>query len=163
MILIRCPFSGRFPPRSPAAQRITLSEESFTLNIGRFLTLRAAVEPAGANRHVVWSSEDKSVAHVSASGVVTAKAPGCCQIVCTTADGSGVGAVCTVTVQRPVTSISLPKGQITLAEGASVLLNPVIYPSDASVTDLYWESADESVASVDNLGNVTGISDGFFR
>lgn len=59
---------------------------SLTLKKGDKLTLGTTVTPKGTK--LVWSSSKKTVATVSAKGVITAKKAGTTVITCTTEDGS---------------------------------------------------------------------------
>ena len=55
--------------------------------------------------------------------------------------------------------VSLNKSVMTLAKGQTEQLTPTITPSDAKV-DLSWSSADKTVATVSNDGDVTGVAAG---
>ena len=93
------------PVRFSSVQRvtsITLSQTSLSLEVGKTQTLTATVLPSNAtNKTVVWTSSNTSVATVSTSGMVTAKASGTCTITCAATDGSGVKATCQVRVGAP--------------------------------------------------------------
>ena len=79
---------------------VSLSNSSLTLKADRTASLTATVSPSDAyNKNVTWSSANTSVATVSSSGVVTAKAVGSTTITVTTADG-GFTAKCNVTVEE---------------------------------------------------------------
>ena len=66
---------------SESAAAVALSDHSVSLLLGKTQTLKASVLPWNlANREVVWSSSNSSVAAVSANGVVTAKNAGTCTI-----------------------------------------------------------------------------------
>ena len=85
---------------------VTLSESSKTLVTGGNFTLTATIVPSHAtNQTVTWSSNAPGVATV-VNGLVTAVAPGNATITVTTADG-GFTAICAVTVNAAVYSISL--------------------------------------------------------
>lgn len=64
-----------------------------------------------------------------------------------------------------VTGVSLSQDEITLLADMSetVQLNASVYPDNADIKDVIWESGNESVAYVDNDGNVypcgTGITE----
>lgn len=60
----------------------------------------------------------------------------------------------------PVTGISLSPTSLSLYVGDSQPIAATVTPSDASVQQLQWSSSDESVASVDNEGNVTAVGEG---
>ena len=82
---------------------VTLDQTSLTLDVGGSDTLTATVEPDNAtNKAVTWSSSNENVATVDQNGNVKAVGAGKATITATTADGSGVSATCTVTVNGPV-------------------------------------------------------------
>lgn len=85
------------PPSTVAVTGVTLDKTTLTLAKGESETLTATVEPENAaNKTVIWSSTDASVAAVS-DGKVTAGMAGMALIVARTADGNYIAA-CTVTV-----------------------------------------------------------------
>ena len=59
----------------------------------------------------------------------------------------------------PVTDIDI-SGAGEIAAGAAAQLSAKIYPIIATNQTLIWESSNESVATVDENGNVTGIAEG---
>lgn len=142
---------------------ITLSKTKLSLHLGQTETLTATVKPDNAtDKTVTWKSEDPTVATVDSNGKVTVVTPvngaeGA--ITCTANDGSGVSATCWVTV-TPILpeSISLPS-TMTVAAGQTVTLTPTISPADA-VTTLTWSSDDETIATVNSSGVVTGVKKG---
>lgn len=91
--------SNHFQPIS----QISLSANDLTMKEGGIAFLQAMVAPVNATYgYVDWSSSDTEVAKVSNVGVVTAFKAGTTTITCRAADGSGVQAVCRVTVTEPV-------------------------------------------------------------
>ena len=79
---------------------LTLSETSLALAKGKQGTLAVTVEPADATMQTLdWCSTCDSVATVDTKGKVKAVGPGECDIYCLATDGSGVRAVCHVTVE----------------------------------------------------------------
>ena len=81
---------------------ITLSATELSLALDGYEKLTATVLPSDAdNPSVVWSSSDETVATVSQKGMVEAVGEGTATITCTAADGSGVQAICSVTVYKP--------------------------------------------------------------
>ena len=59
-----------------------------------------------------------------------------------------------------VTGITLDKTSLTLKEGESVTLTPTVKPDNATNKSVTWTSGNESVATVDNTGKVTGVKAG---
>src|SRR5690606_36870900 len=60
----------------------------------------------------------------------------------------------------PVTSVSLNKTTTTIPQYQMETLVASILPADASNKDLSWSSSNDAVASVDDSGNVTAVSEG---
>ncbi len=88
------------------ATGISLSVKSKKMYAYQTLQLKAAVSPREASQDVEYISSKRAVADVSATGKITAKAPGTARITVRAKDGSGIFAVCTITVQKPVIKIS---------------------------------------------------------
>ena len=83
--------------------QIKLSDAALTLEIGDTHTLSAAILPSdAANPTVTWSTDNSDVATVN-NGTVTAVGRGTANVTCTANDGSGVYAVCAITVNEPHT------------------------------------------------------------
>ena len=57
-------------------------------------------------------------------------------------------------------NISLDKSSINIEDKETVKLDPTIKSYVFSDKDILWTSSDESVAKVDEEGNVTGVSNG---
>ena len=60
----------------------------------------------------------------------------------------------------PVTSIALDKSSLSLEVDERVVLTATITPFNANHKSAYWWSDDESIATVDQNGNVTAVSAG---
>lgn len=144
-----------------AVTGITLDAEQKNIPAGRTAALKASVEPKNAgSKKLVWASSDQSVATVSAAGQVKGKANGTAIITASAADGSGVSAVCAVTVVTPVHKIALSEKTITVPKGLTYQVTADVAPSDATVKGLIWSSANEKVATVDENGVITGTGKG---
>ena len=107
--------NGYNPTGTVNVTGVSLNKTSASMAVNGTLTLTASVTPANAtNKNVTWSSSNTSVATVSSSGVVTAKATGDTTITVRTSDG-GYTATCAVSV-KALQSISV-SGQITTFSG----------------------------------------------
>ena len=62
--------------------------------------------------------------------------------------------------ETPVTGVSLNKSQITLEIGGTATLTATVSPENATDKSVTWESDKTNIATVDNTGKVTAISDG---
>ena len=82
-------------PQDPV--NVELNQLEANLHVGEMLQLTAEVIPSYADDlRVTWTSSDPAVADVDWTGVVTARAPGSCEI--TAASSNGRSDVCVVTV-----------------------------------------------------------------
>ena len=139
---------------------VSLDKTSLTLPVGDTQTLTATVSPSNASdKSVAWSSGNTSVATVSSTGVVTAKAAGTTTITVTTKDG-GKTATCNVTVVIPVTGVSLDQTSLTMVAGDNRTLTATVSPSDATDKSVTWSSSNTSVATVSSTGVVTAKAGG---
>jgi uncharacterized protein YjdB len=59
-----------------------------------------------------------------------------------------------------VTTIQLDETEVTLNVGETLQLNVVVYPDSADNKTLQWTSSDNSVATVDETGMVSAVSQG---
>ena len=143
---------------------VKLNKTQMVLTKGTREQLEATVYPTDAtNQSVVWSSNNKSVATVNASGKVTGLKAGTATITVTTVNG-GEQATCNVTVVEdatvPVTGISLNKTKLLLEKGQYDILTATIAPSNSTNKSVTWISSNENVAMVSNSGKVTAIDKG---
>lgn len=139
------------------AKSIILERETLALDGEEAATLKAIVTTVDGEKYneVKWTSSDEKVATVDDKGVVTAKYPGKAVIKATTLDGTQQSATCTVTVTQKVTGVALSPLE-SVSTGDSITLVPAISPSYATNQKVTWSSSDESIATVDANGVVTG-------
>lgn len=127
------------------------------LSIGMSHTLNIRVVP---DRDVNVYSDDPSVASVDGN-IITAIGNGTTTIHVTTELGDEVLVNVQVNDSKPITNIVLDKNDITLVEGESIKINANIEPSDTTDSlDLGWMSNNNDVATVDESGMITAISQG---
>lgn len=141
---------------------ITVTPSSKSLTVAGTVQLTATVEPATAtNKTYTWSSDDESVATVSADGLVTAVKIGSCKIKATAQDGSTVVGECAITVEATkVTSITVLPATATLKVAETQALTASVLPNDATDKTYTWSSSDEKIATVDATGLVTAVAKG---
>ena len=134
---------------------VSLNKSSLTMLVGGSETLTATVAPSNAtNKRVSWSSSNTNVATVDSNGKVNAVSGGTATITATTEDG-GKTASCSVTVNVPVTGVSLNKSSLSIVVGNTELMVATIAPSDATNQSVSWTSSNTSVATVSSSGLVT--------
>lgn len=133
-------------------------QKSLTLAKGSTEKLTAVLTPADSNSTVTWKSSNPAAAAVSEDGTVTAKAVGKADI---TATANGKSAVCAVTVNNPLNSISIEGTASVIKKGTTAQLKVIYNPDDTTDSkEVTWKSSNPSVAEVDKNGLVTAIADG---
>jgi uncharacterized protein YjdB len=147
------------------ANAVVVSPGEVTLFVGETVTLKAAVTDANGDplpgRPITWSSNATSVAEVSTSGVVTAKAPGTATI---TASSEGKSGKSTITVKLvPVASVDMNPGELKLQIGQSSAITATPKAADGTTLSgrsITWKSRDPGIATVSSTGEVTAKSAG---
>ena len=140
------------------ATSITLDYDNIEIAKGKMVTLHATVLPEDTtDKTVSWKSSNTSVATVNNNGNVTAIKAGTATI---TASIGSLSASCVVKVIIPVTSITLNITSKTLKENETLKLTATVKPNDATNPSVTWTTDNPSVATVDNVGNVTALSEG---
>ena len=144
---------------------VTLDRTNVTLYLepGRYYDqdhLTATISPSNvANKNLKWSSSNTKVATVDSDGNVFAEWYGTAIITVATEDG-GKKATCKVSVEEPVTDVSLNETILPLKKGQSGKLVATVSPSTATNKTLKWSSSSPTVASVDKYGKITAKSEG---
>ena len=134
---------------------VKLNKSETSLLVGGNETLTATVLPEDAtNQNVTWKSDKPEIATVDANGKVTAVKVGEATITVTTEDG-GKTATCKVTVKPNLVS-EITLAALAIYVGESKAITATVKPDDATNKALTWTSSDETVATVDNTGKVTG-------
>ena len=135
--------------------------ESLTLTEGgEPQSVTALVEPADATDYTVtYTSSDDSIATVDAAGNVTPVAAGETEVIAEIAD-KGLTATCHVVVTPAVEALYLSENAVTLGIGKEETLALTAEPEEVDVSAAVWASSDESIATVDDEGNVTAVAEG---
>jgi hypothetical protein len=155
---------GQTPSEAVPVESISLSTTTDTLTVGETVQLEATVLPDDAsNSDITWTSSDDSIASVSSDGLVEALSSGEVTVTALSADGL-VSAVCSITVNPApvidVTSVSLNADTIVLAINEDFSLVAEVLPTDATDLSIEWSSSDSDIVSVNEDGEITGISQG---
>ena len=134
---------------------VKLNKSETSLLVGGNETLTATVLPEDAtNQNVTWKSDKPEIASVDANGKVTGVKAGEATITVTTEDG-GKTATCKVTVKPNLVS-EITLAALAIYVGESKAITATVKPDDATNKALTWTSSDETVATVDATGKVTG-------
>ncbi len=134
-----------------------------TLEKDATIQLTATVTPANAaNKAVVWSSSNTTVATVDTTGKVTAKGIGSANITVTTVDGGKTDSV-GVTVNAAsvaVTGVTLDITSLTMTVGDTNVLVATVKPDNATNKAVTWQSSNSSIVTVDAAGNIKAMAVG---
>lgn len=129
--------------------------------VGEQVTVTAKATPENATiQEVTWSSGDKRTAEVDESGTVTGIKRGRGRIIATATDGSNVRANLSLKVVQNPEKVTLASEEITVDLGRKVGCRATVEPRNTDNKKLIWTSSDESIASVDKSGRITGNSVG---
>lgn len=134
------------------------------INLGDSKQLSAKVLAESAtNRKVSWSSSNGSIISVNQNGNISAVGVGRATIYAYATDGSGLFDSVTVESIRPVTSVAVTPGSVSIAEGKSTKVSLTVSPSNATYREVEWSSSDSSIATVDYSGEITGVKAGICK
>jgi len=155
----------RFKKQHTPVSGVTLEDcPGDDLIIGNTLQLTATTVPYYADdKTVSWESSDDSVATVDSTGMVTAISVGTATITVTTRDG-GFTDACEITTDIERISVygltisGCPVGLLQTGDTHQLTAN--VAPEDATDKGVTWSSSNTQVATVDENGLVTAISQG---
>ncbi len=143
-----------------APKKVTLSQTKGTMSVGQKHALKATL-PSGTGSTLTWTSGKRTVAKVSAKGVITALKPGTATI--TVKTFNGYKAVCKITVLPEPDQVTLPE-KLSLVEGESRPLEVAALSADGkqTVADYTYAIEDDAgcIAIDEKTGTVTGVRPG---
>lgn len=144
---------------------VSLDKENYSLSIGQTGVLNATVYPENAgNKTVHFSSSDPGTVSVDDEGTLTALKSGTVTITVTTDEG-GFTDTCTVNVKKgnkKITGLSVSYGSMTgMTVGETRYVDIKVYPEGASAQDLFIQSSDPAVATMDYTGAVKALGLGY--
>jgi uncharacterized protein YjdB len=144
---------------------VTVSPASTSLFVGQTAQLAVTTKDSAGNvltgRTITWSSSSTTIATVSATGLVTAKAAGSATITATSEGKNGTAAVSVTVV--PVASVGVSPASSSISIGGTAQLAAT--PKDSAGNALTgrvvtWASSAPAVATVSASGLVTGVAAG---
>ena len=132
-----------------APTSLTLSPATATLGKGETLQLAAGVNEGAAAMYTFSSGNGRVT--VDENGLVTAKKKGAVKV--TVATHNGLTQTCAIRVLGVPGGVKLTKTALRMQVGGSETLTAAV--PDGTSSAFTWKSSDDSVASVDQSGNVT--------
>ena len=155
------------PPSTPIPTNKKITSLSFTsenisVKKGDKQKLIVLVKPSSlASSKFTWKSSDPSIASVDEFGNITGLKEGTVTIIITSSNGVSTKCKVHVTLDTVlVDKIILTPEKMTVKVGESEQISAKIEPENATERNLVWSSSDESIATVDSTGKVTGITSG---
>lgn len=130
----------------------SLNQTAMTMNVGETNSLVLN----GATGSTTWTSSNTSIATVT-NGKVKALKKG---VTVVTASNNGSVYLCIVTVNEPVSKITLSQTSATMKVFDSLTLYSTVSPITATNRSVTWSSSNTSVAKVSNSGFVEGVGEG---
>ena len=152
-------FASREETTKNQTVSITLSKSDYTLEKGKTVKLKAALNKAAKKKGVEWKSSNPKIASVSKNGKVTAKKNGKATITARI-KGTKIKARSRITVRTLVSNIKLNKKSVSLKTGQKFTLETTISPQKASVKKVSYESSNSRVATVSKKGVIRAVSAG---
>ena len=141
-------------------ESITVNPNETEMNVDATYTILFTVLPEDAtNKDVTFSSDDETIATVNENGDVTGLAAGTAVITIAATDGSGVTGTFTVTVMN-IDVEDITANDISIITGETATINYQVLPAQATDKSVSFTSADETIATVDGNGVVTGVAPG---
>ena len=151
-------------PKAVPATGIRLTKTAAELDEGETLELFYKLEPSDATTQgVVWASDNTDVATVDEDGIVTAVKAGTATITVSVKGHPEIKATCAITVKSSsiaVTKLTLSQSSAEVSVGKTLTLTCTIEPTDATNKEVVWSTSDETIATVDAQGVVTGVKAG---
>ena len=144
---------------------IDFGTDSIDLRVGSTMPLSIKWTPLNSKKDILWTSSDEDVLMVDENGVLTAVGETgekatvkvksvhndvCDSVVMTLVDWFAVG----------VDSVSVGPEDVIVAEGNAQQMLYKVFPAYADNTDVTWTTSDESIATIDENGLLTAVSDG---
>lgn len=118
------------------------------------------IAEAASKLNLTWTSSDETVATVDETGLVTAVGAGEADITVSVADAN-ISSTTHIKVVILPTGVEVPETlSLELNGEATKALGAKMTPEDATDVKLAYVSSDESVATVDESGNVTAVGVG---
>ena len=137
------------------AKGLTVSPTTINLSVGSSFEVETKVTPDNATyKELKWTSSNPKVATVN-NGLIVGVSKGKAEITVKTHNNISKKIIVNVT-NVEINSITLDKSSETINVGETLSLIKTINPSNASNQNVYWDSSNNFVATVDDNGIVTG-------
>ena len=149
-----------FVPVSKPITNLEIKNSDIKLGNNKSIRLELQITPNDTTeKELKFTSSDDTIASVTNEGFVTGHKIGKVIITVSTVDGR-LAKTANVEVIEFVTSLNLNHTEIELYKNQSSLLSATFSPDSATTKEVQFSSEDESIATVDQKGNVTAVGVG---
>ncbi len=144
------------------ATSVSLTSTSISVDPNRETAVGVNLSPSNANAglEITWTSSDTSIAKIE-NGIIIGVTPGTCTI--TAKLNNGAKADCTVTVNDYIyaETITITSSSLSITKESTSVVTTTYLPATANVgTKIIFTSSDDTIATVDATGIITGKSVG---
>lgn len=141
-----------------APTTIQFTQPRLIIYRGETKTLLTTTEPEDVYyKELEWESSDENIAAVNQNGEVMAVAPGTAVISVSSVKNPEAKAQCEVTVCDHTTGIEMASTEERVNIGSTIALVANTLPLGTSDNMVNWSTDNKAIATVDGMGNVTGI------
>ncbi|MBR6385740.1 MAG: Ig-like domain-containing protein, partial [Ruminococcus sp.] len=153
-------------PDPTRVQRLELDHEEMDIALGYLDVSYVSIFPTTAiETGLEWTSSDEDIATVDNQGWITARKAGTCVVTVRSMSNPSASASVIVHIIDPyapkATAIELSNRQIYFdIPGETMKITANIVPEEVTDKRIIWSSSDESVAVVDENGNITSTGKG---
>ena len=138
-------------------ESVTLDKTTATIEVDEALQLKATVLPTdAANKNVVWTSSNTSVATVSAEGIVTGLTVGTTTITATSEENGEIKATCEITVE-PITVKTWWGGPVALTLAGQEHYVLYSFTRNENKTITYTAIFDQGNLDIVKQVNISGV------
>lgn len=156
---------SNFEKGRPAS--ITLDNDNIVVYQGFDFNLKATVIPEDRSFWgVQWIVDNDNLVYHNGNGNFYAYAndgDGDKTLTITAKTAGGLSASCNVIIKKriPVTSFEVEESHFEMLEGETVTVKATVFPENATLREITWESKDTNVATVDENGVITATGPGW--
>lgn len=146
----------------PAITGLDIDKKDVQVLVGEDVQYKAVTTPPNAQpEELVWSSSDNNIATISlSSGLAKTLKPGKTIIKVTSKSGHVTATTALTVLPVKVQSILLGNEVLNLNKGVKFKLNYTVLPAEATDKTVKFELSNNNVATVDQTGTLTTISEG---
>ena len=141
----------------------SISTEKIILNVGDINQILIDLGDPLCSQNVKFEDFNNKIIDVADDGTITGKGKGETEITVIIGDDKVIIPIEVIGDDKPnvpLKGIGFQEKSVTISVGEKRKLNVVFNPSNATNKNLTWSSADKSIVTVDNNGNITGVKKG---